>query len=284
MRPPHVQVRRPDVLVEDRREGLLAVGHRADQMAPVELGDGLAVAGVLEVAARLGVDHPHVAVRAELDPQARHLRERERDRGAGVREHEALDAVGVVERVLERQAAAPGLAEQHHPLEPERVADAVELGHEAVDPPERRVVGLVGAAAAELVVEQHGQLVAGELLQPPQVLERDPRAAVQHDERDRAVAVALDVQLMPPVDRDASRLHRYPSARAIAATRRSRSARERSRCCSSEAREPRPGGSAPSSPRSEASSAHSSGESVRWLRPAHESSSCWSRRPGARGA
>ncbi len=61
------------------------------------------------------------------------------------------------------------------------------------------------------------------------------------------------------------------------ATRRSTSARERSRCRSSDARSHGPGSRAPSSPRSDASSAHSAGDSVRWLRAGHEPSSCWIR-------
>ena len=68
------------------------------------------------------------------------------------------------------------------------------------------------------------------------------------------------------------------SARAIASTRRSRSARERFRCCCRERPIHGPGLRAPGSPRSAASSAHRSGLSVRWLRAAHESSSCCRRR------
>ena len=67
------------------------------------------------------------------------------------------------------------------------------------------------------------------------------------------------------------------SARAIASSRRDSSARERSRCRSSDCAQPRAG-------RLRAVLAAQRGElrpqlgaSVRWLRAAHESSSCWSR-------
>ena len=121
--------------------------------------------------------------------------------------------------------------------------------------------------AAELVVEQHGQLVAGQLLEPPQVLERDPGAAVEHDERDRPVAVALDVELVPPVDARCVPCHARPRLAGSCGLRRDGAGHRGARA----GRAPRgsapgaaparrashgPAGSAPSSPRSEASSAH----------------------------
>ena len=58
----------------------------------------------------------------------------------------------------------------------ERVADRVDLGHEAVQRPQRRVVGLLGASAAQLVPEDD-RAVGGERLTQRARCSRSPRRA-----------------------------------------------------------------------------------------------------------
>src|SRR5215475_4010424 len=56
-------------------------------------------------------------------------------------------------RVFQRQHAAPGLPEQVHLAEAERLADGLHLGDEAFDAPKAEVLGPVRGAGAELVVD-----------------------------------------------------------------------------------------------------------------------------------
>ena len=85
--------------------------------------------------------------------------------------------------VLDREPAAPRLAEQVAAVEPERGAHLVELLDGAVDRPERRVVGLLGAAAAELVVDDHRAVLGQPLGERLHVVRGRARAAVQEQHR-----------------------------------------------------------------------------------------------------
>ena len=81
---------------------------------------------------------------------------------------------GRPDHVLDREPPAPRLAEQVAAVEAERRAHLVELLHRPLDRPERRVVGMVGAAAAELVVDDHRAVLRQPLGQGQQVIARRP--------------------------------------------------------------------------------------------------------------
>ena len=94
-----------------------------------------------------------------------------------------------VEHVLHGQHAAPRAAEQVQLVETECSADLRQFLDEPVDCPQRDVIGTVGVAAAELVVEDHLAAV-GQRLQRLQVVVREAGAAVQAQQRRRAAAFA----------------------------------------------------------------------------------------------
>ncbi len=108
-------------------------------------------------------------VRAEVEAQLGHAAEDLGGARAGVREDEALHAGRMVERVLEREHAAPRLAVEMDAAEPSARPHRLELLDEARDSPERRVVRDVRLAASELVVEEHLEPVASELAKPLEV-------------------------------------------------------------------------------------------------------------------
>ena len=88
--------------------------------------------------------HQDVGRVVVVEPRARHH----------VRDHEALEVLLVMDGVLHRQDPAPRLPEQHEvaAVEVERLADLLDLVDEPGEVPQRRVVGLVAAERAELVV------------------------------------------------------------------------------------------------------------------------------------
>src|SRR6266480_4767845 len=96
-----------------------------------------------------------------------------RSRGRGV-EHEARQALGLRQRVLEREHPAPRRAEEVQPFELEPLADALQLLDERLDGPERRIVGTVRSTAPELVVEDDASPVLRQRAKP---LERAVRAS-----------------------------------------------------------------------------------------------------------
>ena len=158
-------------------------------MTARELDHELLVLRRVERAGGLVLEHRRERLRAELAPQPVHLGVGERDARAGVRQHEPGDVLRVVERVLECEAAAPRLAEQVDAAELEPRAHLLELVDEPLHRPRVAVVGPVGGAAAELVVEDDAQPVGGELTDPAQVVAGDARAAVQYEQRLVAAAV-----------------------------------------------------------------------------------------------
>ena len=91
--------------------------------------------------------------------------------------------------VLDAEQPAPRLAEQVEVLEAEGDAHLLDLVDEAVEVPQRRVVGLRAVGAAELVVVD--DLDAGlrqERVEALEVLVADARPAVQDEQRDVAAA------------------------------------------------------------------------------------------------
>jgi hypothetical protein len=105
----------------------------------------------------------------------------------------------VPRHVLDRQPAAPRLAEQVDAVQSERVADCVDLGHEAVQRPQRRVVGLLGASAAQLVPEDDRAAGGQRLTQGRDVVAAGARSAVEHEQRRRIA------RSQPPVPDAAAR-------------------------------------------------------------------------------
>ena len=95
-----------------------------------------------------------------------------------------------VERVLQRQPAAPRIAEEVHPLQPERLSHRRHLCDRPLNGPETRVVRTIRSAAAELVVEDHHAFI-GQVGQGVDVVVRHARPAMQAQERDAALANGL---------------------------------------------------------------------------------------------
>ena len=99
--------------------------------------------------------------------------------------------LAVVKRVLDRQERAPGLTQQVHPSEIERLANPLDLGDEAGYMPERQVVRFVRAPRAELVVADDAKPSLGKIEKRRQVLRVASGTAVEQEERAVALARAL---------------------------------------------------------------------------------------------
>lgn len=136
-------------------------------------------------------------------PQAQRLGDPFVDAGERRRQHEAGQPAVAAERVLQGEHSAPRGAEEVHAHEPELVAERGELVHEDRDAP---IDGLrtVGAAAADLVVEDDGASLVGELLQRGEVVVRRAGAAVETEERVATVGALPDDGVPRAV---AARLH-----------------------------------------------------------------------------
>ena len=171
----------------------LGPGVEPADVAAVELLHRLAVLGPVVLAAGAELDQGRSRRLGQLLDQpprlARELGDARRRRG----EHEPGDPLRSAAHVLDREPAAPRLPEQVAALEAERVAHLVDLLAGAVERPQRRVVRLVRAAAAELVVDDRRAVGGQALGQRLDVVARRAGAAVQ-DEQRHAVAVAV-----PPV-------------------------------------------------------------------------------------
>src|SRR5580700_6531406 len=84
------------------------------------------------------------------------------------------------------------MSEQMHSLEPQRLPDLRQLTHEPVGAPQSAIIGLIGLAAAHLIVENHRPLVR-QLLQRLQVIVRIPWAAMQREQRDTRLTTARNL-------------------------------------------------------------------------------------------
>ena len=107
--------------------------------------------------------------------------------GRASAQDQALQRRPAVQRVLQGQHAAPGTAEQVQAVEPESGPDLGQLLDEPLHRPQRRIVGAVGAPAAELVVEDH-PAPAGQGFQGLQVVVGEAGPAVQAQQRRPALA------------------------------------------------------------------------------------------------
>ncbi len=98
---------------------------------------------------------------------------------------------------------AEAVPEQVDTPEVERRAHLLDLADEAPDRPQRRVIGRLRLATAELVVEHDAQVVRRQVRERLEIGARDARAAVQAEQRARAGAVDA-IGDLTPLDRHAS--------------------------------------------------------------------------------
>ena len=89
-------------------------------------------------------------------------------------------------------------------VEAERLSHRPHLVHEQLDRPQVGVVGPVGAAAAELVVDDDSTSILGKLLQGLEVMVRGAWPAVEAEERDPALRADVAVPRLEPAERDAA--------------------------------------------------------------------------------
>src|SRR5919198_1984908 len=202
------------VPLDEVERALHAVGPRVDtaDVPPVEDHRGLAVLGVVSRPRCLAPVEHRLHLSRQLRPQAPGLLDPLRNAGRRAREHEALEARRLRERVLHRQHAAPRVPEEVDTVEAERLADGADLVDEELDRPERQVVGEVGPPAAELVVEDRAAAGPGHPLERLEVVVRAARPAVQAKERQLAgfLAVADDAVPRPVAPEWDEALGHYP--------------------------------------------------------------------------
>ena len=162
----------------------------------LERGDEIGVvvfAGGLVMANRLADRVGHLA------DQAPRLVDELRDARRGAGEHQTDDALGRAQHVFDGEPAAPGLAEDMDPVQAECGANGIDLANEALDAPERRIVGLVRSPATQLVIEDH-RAPLGQAGERFEIVVAGPGPAVQQKQRHAALAdapvpdpVAVDV-------------------------------------------------------------------------------------------
>ena len=138
-----------------------ALGQPPD-MAEIEQRDGRRIGRMLPGADRLEALHHRHGLGAERFAQPVDLAPEVGNVGAGVGPDHRGDALGMGQRVLDAAPAAPGMAEEADPREPECFQHQLDLLDIARQRPQRRVVGMVGGAGAELVVDHHAPVLVGE--------------------------------------------------------------------------------------------------------------------------
>ena len=121
--------------------------------------------------------------------QAPQLVAQERARAGRRGEDQGAQQGRVLERPLLREHPAEAVAQQVDAPEIERRAHLLDLAHEPLHGPERRVVGRLGLAAAELVVEDDAEVVGRQVGDRVEVRARAAGPTVQAEERARAGAV-----------------------------------------------------------------------------------------------
>jgi hypothetical protein len=140
----------------------------------------------------------------KLVSQAAGLRHPGRGRRRRRVEDEAYKSRGTSQRVLDREHRAPGGPEEVDPVEAERLPDRPKLVHEELDRPEVRIVGPVGVATPELVVDDEPPALLDEPLERLEVVVRGARAAVETDQGNPALRPEVAVPGVEPVERDTS--------------------------------------------------------------------------------
>src|SRR6266850_880028 len=93
------------------------------------------------------------------------------------------------EHILDGEPATPGLTQQVNPLQSESASHCPDLGHEALHPPERPVVGLVRFATAKLIVE-YDRAISRQRFERLQVIMARAGSAVQDQQRRPSTADA----------------------------------------------------------------------------------------------
>src|SRR5581483_10458377 len=177
-----VHVRMVDHAPEGAQDG---VGPRVDaaDVAAVEDHRCGLVLGRVEGAGRLVLVEYALNVGGQLAAKPRGLFYPERDARGRRREHQARETGWLGERVLHREHATPGRAEEVDAFEPECFADGADLLDEELDRPLRRVGLEPRAAAAELVVEDDAPSRPGELFEGLEVVVGRAGTAVEAEER-----------------------------------------------------------------------------------------------------
>jgi len=126
--------------------------------------------------------------------------------GAGVLQDRRAQVAGVGDAVVDRQPAAPGMAEQVDLAQVQRPAQGLDLLDVAPDGPQARVVGLVRGAAAELVVGHHPVAALDQRqVRIAQVVAGQPGTAVEQEHHPIAGSVAVAHDFVA-VDGDPPRL------------------------------------------------------------------------------
>jgi hypothetical protein len=95
--------------------------------------------------------------------QSARLRGEGRHVGAAAGQHQARKTRRLLEGLLHRKHAAPGMAEQVHSIEAERVTHCTDFVDKCVHHPQGGVIGIVGFPAAELVIETTGRPVSARI-------------------------------------------------------------------------------------------------------------------------
>ncbi len=112
--------------------------------------------------------------------------------GDGVFENEAMEIVRIAQRVIDGEPAAPGMAEQVHLAEPQRLADRLGLLDIAPDGPQRGIVRPVGSACSELVEGDDAvAFLRKTAVRFPQIIAGKPGPAVETEYRLVAAAEAV---------------------------------------------------------------------------------------------
>ena len=183
-------------------------------MAAVEGLLAGAVVGMVVLAARAELDQRRAVRLGKLVDEAAGAGDELRDARGRAGQDEGGDAGGAAGHVVDREPSAPRLAEQVAAIEAERGPHLVDLGHEPVDRPERRVVGRVRAAAPELVIDDRRPVLGEALGQREHVVVGGAGAAVQEQNRGGATATQAPVPHAAALDLDISLVcHRFPSLR-----------------------------------------------------------------------
>ena len=158
---------------------LRVVGIRPSQVPRVQFEHGVLVVSGVEIVFELTAEHQRVHLGPERHAVLGYVEEIMLAACVGVREHERVDVLGVVQGVCEGEHPAPGLTVECHDAEVECRPDRLHFLNEPGDLPEGRVVRPVGVAAAELVVEDELPVVSGYLAEAIEVAAAYTRAAVQ---------------------------------------------------------------------------------------------------------
>lgn len=178
-----------------RRQGALEVirpGIKPANVPGVIGADGGLVFGRVECARRLGLPNGPLDIGGHLQRPRPLVGDPSFHAERRPRQGQACHTGGPVpQHVLDREDRSPGVAQDMNAMKLQRRADAGKLVDVAINRPQRTVLGAIGVAAPELVVEHNGALVS-ERSQRFEVVMRDSRPAVQDQQRNAGPVFAND--------------------------------------------------------------------------------------------